>query len=261
MSKTTTNHLKNVFGVTCIGIAAAAIGVKGHFSGTIPGGDLMYLIQVISVIVLGFSWHSSQKYSGISWWRFAVMIVCCLAAGANVGTWIQAAFEEMGICQGSGWSAIPDQDWLGSFFSLSGKGANCSGNAGTQLVWQALGLTSVLYSSFAFAGFLAHKKGIKLFWMASLFQCAFWILSFSYWFTRMGWTSHESFDLIYIRGGLVVFVLKTCFDVQGIIEKSESGDRDVVSHSLTMVLNFLNLFIRVITLLAKMAANGKKKKK
>ena len=82
-------------------------------------------------------------------------------------------------------------------------------------------------------------------------------MTFSYWFTRIGWTSHESFDLIYVRGGLVAFVLKVGVDVQIIIEKAESGDRDVVSHALTMVLNFLNIFIRVIVQLAKLS---KKKK-
>ena len=256
-SKTTVKHLRDVFGVTCIGILTAAIGVRGHFNGTIPGGDMMYLAQVVCIILLGISWHSSQVYSGISWWRFVVMIVCCLAAGANVGTWIQKAFEEIGICQGQGFHSVPDQDWIGQWLSSSGSGANCAGALGTQLVWQALALSSVLYSAFAVAGLLAYNAGIKVFWMLALLQCAFWIMTFSYWFTRFGWTSHESFDLIYVRGGLVAFVLKVGVDVQLIIEKAENGDRDVVSHALTMVLNFLNIFIRVIVQLAGLS---KKKK-
>ena len=70
MSKSTaTSHLRDVFGVTCVGIGAAAIGVRGHFNGTIPGGDLMYVAQIVCGGILAFSWHSSQKYMSCTAWR------------------------------------------------------------------------------------------------------------------------------------------------------------------------------------------------
>ena len=44
------------------------------------------------------------------------------------------------------------------------------------------------------------------------------------------------------------------------MEKFNRGDHDVVQQALTMVLNFLHLFIRVITILADSKKKNKKKR-
>jgi FtsH-binding integral membrane protein len=53
--------------------------------------------------------------------------------------------------------------------------------------------------------------------------------------------------------------VKIAVDTQIIIAKFEQeNDKDVISHALTMLLNILHVFIRIIKVLAKMQAAKKK---
>ena len=98
---------------------------------------------------------------------------------------------------------IPDQDWFGALF----RGAQeviSSKPACSALIWQGLAGTASLYFVFALGALVARKSGRSLMWLASFVSVALWIMSFSYVFTRLGWTSYASFDLIYVQMGLLV---------------------------------------------------------
>jgi len=250
-SSTTVDHLMKVHGVACAGLAASAVGVKWHFDGTLPGGHLMTLAQVILGMFIGWMHVKKDDNKGINPIRLVAMLLFGLCAGANVGTWIQSAFAESGICEGIGWAGFPDQDWLAGWFN-KGHAAPCAG-AGA-LVWEALSLTSGTYACFFFSGLIARDQGISLFWMSSFISAGLWILFFSYFFAALGLTAvvGGQFELIYIKFGLLLYCFKIAYETQVIVEKVEKeNDRDVVSHALTMMLNFLHLFIRIIKILAK----------
>ncbi|KJE94568.1 testis enhanced transcript [Capsaspora owczarzaki ATCC 30864] len=57
--------------------------------------------------------------------------------------------------------------------------------------------------------------------------------------------------------GLMVFCGYVIFDTQVIIFKATRGDRDVIMHSLELFLDFVNIFVRIASILGK----DKKKKK
>jgi len=58
--------------------------------------------------------------------------------------------------------------------------------------------------------------------------------------------------------GLLVFCGFIIFDTQLIIEKAALGSKDYISDSLELFLDFINVFIRILIILAKMSG-GKKK--
>lgn len=45
------------------------------------------------------------------------------------------------------------------------------------------------------------------------------------------------------------------------IEKAESGDRDVVKHSLELFIDLFDMFIKIVEILMKLQGDGENKKK
>ena len=256
MGYTAADHLLRVNGVVALGLAASSYGVKMHLDGTMPGGDHMTLAQVVLGALIGVG-HSSVQTDGISLWRLAALVLFGLCAGANVGTWLEAAMQETGFCVGTGFESLPDMDWFGALFggkTIATKAA-CS-----EFIWQGLAGTASLYFAFAFGSFVAalSRGGKSLMWLTSFVSVGLWIMNFTYVFARLGWTSYETFELVYVQMGLAFYCVKIAVDTQIIITKFEKeNDNDVVSHALTMLLNILHVFIRLITIMAK---EGSKKK-
>ena len=194
---------------------------------------------------------------GLVWWRFVVLLAFGVCAGANVGTWVESALGDIGVCDTAGFDWVPDQDWMFSWLTKNDKGIPAD-QCGALLVWQSLMLTASLYFCFFVAALFAKAK-TSLFWMASWITVGLWIMSFTLLFGRLEWISIEQFDLVYLRFGLVLYAFKTSMDTQMIIYKFEKqNDQDVVSHALTMLLSILHMFIRIVKILA---IDAKKKKK
>ena len=244
---TAVSHLRDVHLCASLGLAAAGFGVRCHFNGTLSGSDMMTVAQWILMVLIGVT-HVSNKQRSLTFGRLVMLVLFCVAAGANTGTWIEKALMEVGICRGFGWKALPDLDWLASWLT---SGAACDSG----LIWEALVLTAGIYACFVVGAMLAPKR--SFFWLYSFISVGMWVMFFTYLFARLGWIGYQSFDLVYVRGGLVLYAAKTGYDTQLIMEKFDRGDHDVVQQALTMALNFLHLFIRVITILA----DSKKKKK
>ena len=53
----------------------------------------------------------------------------------------------------------------------------------------------------------------------------------------------------YLMIGLLTACLYIIYDTQIIIEKAENGDKDVVSHTLTLFVDLFNIFIRILEIL------------
>jgi len=56
---------------------------------------------------------------------------------------------------------------------------------------------------------------------------------------------------IYLYGGLLVFCGLILYDTQLIVEKRRMGDRDYVWHSVDLFLDFVNIFRRLMVILAQ----------
>ena len=65
----------------------------------------------------------------------------------------------------------------------------------------------------------------------------------------------------HVKGRLIGKNAWVFIDTQEIYHRVQQGERDVVSHALKVFLNICHLFIRIITIVAKIAAAGAKKKR
>eukprot|EP01128_Nolandella_sp_AFSM9_P010958 TRINITY_DN7673_c0_g1_i1.p1 TRINITY_DN7673_c0_g1~~TRINITY_DN7673_c0_g1_i1.p1 ORF type:complete len:265 (+),score=87.88 TRINITY_DN7673_c0_g1_i1:64-795(+) len=72
------------------------------------------------------------------------------------------------------------------------------------------------------------------------------------------WFRSPLVDSVRLYLGLIVFVGFILFDTQLIVEKASLGDRDFVSHSLTLFLDAINLFVKLLRLMAKKKKDDKK---
>ncbi|KAG5395131.1 hypothetical protein IGI04_025094 [Brassica rapa subsp. trilocularis] len=61
--------------------------------------------------------------------------------------------------------------------------------------------------------------------------------------------------------GLLIFVGYMVVDTQEIIEKAHLGDMDYEKHSLTLFTDFVAVFIRILIIMLKNAADKEEKKK
>jgi hypothetical protein len=157
-------------------------------------------------------------------------------------------------CKGNGFAWIPDLD---SLFDWNPHASKCDMNA--EMLGDAFKITGAIYGCFFIAGLLAPTENI--FWLASFVQVGVLALTAQYWLARFGFGPFlRTFDLVYVQIGLVIYSVKVAVDTAMIKTKYWSGDRDVVSHALTQLTNILQLFIRVITILAEINKEAKRKR-
>eukprot|EP00761_Pharyngomonas_kirbyi_P011689 gb/GECH01011715.1/.p1 GENE.gb/GECH01011715.1/~~gb/GECH01011715.1/.p1 ORF type:complete len:248 (+),score=43.42 gb/GECH01011715.1/:1-744(+) len=64
-----------------------------------------------------------------------------------------------------------------------------------------------------------------------------------------------------IYGGLILFSLYIVYDTQLIIEKSNQGSVDYVTHALELFMDLVNVFVRVLIIMAKNKKSKSKRKK
>lgn len=64
----------------------------------------------------------------------------------------------------------------------------------------------------------------------------------------------------HLYGGLLLFCGFILYDTQLIIEKQRNGDTDFIWHSVDLFLDFINIFRRIMIILANKESNKKKKK-
>ncbi|KAJ4712651.1 bax inhibitor 1-like [Melia azedarach] len=73
-----------------------------------------------------------------------------------------------------------------------------------------------------------------------------------------GSTAIFKFELYF---GLLIFVGYIVVDTQDIIEKAHYGDRDYVKHALTLFVDFVAVFVRILVIMLKNAIEKEEKKK
>lgn len=258
------SHMIKVHGVVGLGLALAAYGARLHVRADaagdtntwLQGSDTTTIVQAVCVALLGVGEATGRRQQkGISAWRFVVYLVCALAAGLNVGTWVLKAAQESGLCRGTGWGGIPDLD----LFDLFSNQNKCQ--LFEEVLFSSLLLTAGTYGCFFLAAMLAPTGSAQIF--APMVTCGTFLLSMTYWASRaFGWMGTDGFEILYVQVGLAVYCVKVYVDTQDIYYRvANKGERDVISHALVIFFNILHLFIRIITIIAKvMAANAEAEK-
>lgn len=247
-------HVAKVHLVAGLGVAVSGIGSYLHMTDIISAGDHMTIAQVILALIVAGSYAGCNS-DGLSPWRFVVLMACALCAGVNMGSWMQGTLMQNKLCYETGWNGVADKNWLHDMIA-DGIPPKC--DITNTIILEAFELTAMIYSGFVLAAVLAPTK--SLFWLISFVQVSLLALTAQYWLSRLGFTFFvNTFDLVNVRCGIALFAIKTAVDTQIIISKHDSEtDRDIVSHALTMMMNFLNLFVRIVRILGTMAAKAKK---
>ena len=75
-----------------------------------------------------------------------------------------------------------------------------------------------------------------------------------------GWLfGFQFYNITYLMFGLLTACLYIIYDTQIIIERAERGDRDVISHTMTLFIDLFDLFIRILKILIELQKDNKKK--
>jgi hypothetical protein len=249
-----------VYATTAVGIGIAAYGSHVHLTPSaapawLPatrGSDNMTIAQIVFAALLFVTGLKACRAPFVL--RFALFAAVAFAAGLNVGTWVQKALQELGYCAGQGWSSIPNIDFLGRWL---GRASVNTCSMTHPLVKTAFLYTTGIYASFSVAALVGSRNNRWLMYVGSLVLAGSWIMWGTYILARMGVVADKVFDAVYVKAGLVLYALKTWYDTYVMASEIESSDDpDVLNLALNQLLNFLQIFIRVVSLLA----DAKKKK-
>ena len=258
--------IAQVYVTAGVGVAIAAYGSHIHMSpssapGWMPaafttGSDYMTIAQIVFAALLGVTALESCRAPFLL--RFGLFAGVAYSAGLNVGTWIHKALQESGACPGPGWSWFPDADFL-----LRWSGGMNSKSCGmlNPMITSAFSYTAGIYFCFSAAALLGNRNNKILMYVSSILFAGSWVMWGSYLLARFGLASDAVFDAVYIKLGLVLYSLKVWFDTYAMVGEIESSsDVDVLNLALSALLNFLQIFIRVIQLLASMKKDERKRR-
>jgi len=181
------------------------------------------LAQIILAIVIR---STRSKNGDFNLFRFSLFLLFAFSAGINIGTWIQF---------GSAKAGLP--------ITLN--------NA---LVYDSFTLTTILFVIFSIVGTLA-TPGI-LFLALSAIGIGGTVMFWTAIASLFGLTSLLAFNAAYINLGLIVASCYIVIDTWRINEEAKRGVRDVIEHSLTLLTDFITVFIRILYLLSR--KNGKR---
>eukprot|EP01095_Lingulamoeba_sp_RSL-Kostka_P014213 TRINITY_DN6130_c1_g3_i2.p1 TRINITY_DN6130_c1_g3~~TRINITY_DN6130_c1_g3_i2.p1 ORF type:complete len:248 (-),score=61.08 TRINITY_DN6130_c1_g3_i2:124-867(-) len=122
------------------------------------------------------------------------------------------------------------------------------------LVIIALTSTTIVFGCFTIAALAAKRRSYLYLGgiLSSVLSMLFWIS-----IMNMLFFHNEAVVMAKTYLGLVLFCGYVVYDTQLIIEKASLGDRNFISHSLILFLDFVNIFVRVLIILIK---NSNKKK-
>jgi hypothetical protein len=114
-----------------------------------------------------------QALNELASWKFAIFLLFAFTFGASSGTYFQELAEETGLCDGTGFSWLPDIDY---FSPLSGRGSPC--NLFNEVAQAVLILTAYAYTTFAIGDMAGGSKGIAIpavMCSGAIYAVSFWL--------------------------------------------------------------------------------------
>jgi len=121
-------------------------------------------------------------------------------------------------------------------------------NGGVGMITTAFCSTTIIFVSFTLVA-LFSKRRSWLYLFGPLLSGLNLLLFISFMNFFVASTLVFSVEIYF---GLILFTGFVIFDTQLIVEKAESGNKDFVLHSLNLFLDFLNIFIRILIIIAKL---------
>ena len=226
-------------------MGAAACGAWASLTGRATPGGAWQLAQVAALFLLSAAHVSrgSAKRASVSLPRLSLLLAFGASAGVNVGSWITSALLAADACP----------------LRRRAVDLDACGALARTLTLQACALTAGLYAAFAAAALMAPpQRGQGRHLALCVVAAGTWLLLGAQLCARLGWASQLAAD-VYVRLGLVVHAARIYVDTGALAERVRAeGDADVVGHAVNVVANTLQLFIRVITLLAQHLAKQKR---
>ena len=212
-------------------------------------GDTWVLAQVASLVLLSVAHvaRSTSKRASVSLPRLSLLLAFGASAGVNVGSWVTSALLTADACP------------LRTSRGRSAVDIDACGALALTLTLQAFALSAGLYAAFAAAALVAPpQRGQGRSLAAAAVAAGTWLLIGAQLCSRFGVASELAAD-VYVRLGLLVYAGRIYFDTGALAERVRSeGDADVVGHAVNVVANTLQLFIRIITVLAEHLAKKKR---
>lgn len=133
---------------------------------------------------------------------------------------------------------------------LTSKSKSCSMLDSTILI--AFIYTAGIYFCVSAAALLGNRNNKVFMYVNSILFAGSWVMWGSYLLARFGLMSDAVFDAVYIKMGLILYSLIVWYDTYAMVSKIESSiEVDVLDLALDALLNFLQIFIRVIQFVKK----------
>jgi FtsH-binding integral membrane protein len=112
-----------------------------------------------------------------------------------------------------------------------------------QILVQALLYTSAAFTSFSLISLMSKRRSFLFLGgiIASLIQGMIIYRLVSWIFGYQAFS-----NLAYLMFGLLTACLYIIYDTQMIIERAELGDKDVITHAMTLFIDLFDLFIRIL---------------
>merc|ERR1719399_408553 len=214
----TADHLRDVYAVLALTIAAATAGaaahLKFHFGGAGTGIGCF-----LALLYLGAG--SSSSRNNFDNTRFGVLLGFGFLKGASIGGLVEQAL----------------------FLDQSGG-----------IVVTALLATAVVFGCFSCAAIFSRRRAY-LYLGGILGSIVFYMFIGSLINMFLGW---KLLNDVSLYGGLLVFCGYVVFDTQVIIEKASAGHKDVIKHALELFIDFAAIFVRILIILMRAAEKNKR---
>ena len=144
---------------------------------------------------------------------------------------------------------------------LVGPAINYLVDVKPDLVMQAVAYTGAAFTSFSLISLLSKRR--SMLFVGGIIVC---LIQGLFFYRLFGWLlGYTFYNLTYLMFGLLTACLYIIYDTQFIIELSEHGDKDVISHTLLLFVDLFDLFIRILKILIELSKkeedNKKKNKK
>ncbi|MQL68521.1 hypothetical protein Taro_000839 [Colocasia esculenta] len=215
------NHLKKVYLTLCLAVAASAAGAYLHLLLNI-GGVLTTLGCVLSIAwLLATPPYEERK-------RFGILMASSLLQGATIG---------------------PLKGVLNMFFLP---------RPNHRILLTAFVGTALAFGCFSAAAVVARRR--QYLFLGGLLSSGLSILLWLQFASSIFGASTAAFN-VEIYFGLLIFLGYMVFDTQLIIERAYHGELDHVRDALNLYVDLVGVFVRVLVVMVKNAAEKEERKR
>ncbi len=140
---------------------------------------------------------------------------------------------------------------------LAGPAINLLYDVDPDLLLQAVTYTFAAFSSFSLVSLMSQRR--SLLFVGGIIVC---LVQGLFFYRLFGWLfGYKFYNVTFLMFGLLTACLYIIYDTQIIIERAELGDKDVISHTLTLFVDLFDLFIKILRILIELKNNEEEKKK